>query len=100
MLDSCGLRRRQVTLHKSLEDHQDHLGLVILASCRTKSLPHYEAVRKCVLPCSPEEAAAVFATPQWVTRLSSCVTHEEVMDMFRMFHELCWSERSAQTKKN
>ena len=31
--------------------------------------------------------------PQWVLRLSSCTTHEDVMTVFRLVHDFCWSEK-------
>ena len=64
--------------------HPLHLGIVILAARRQKDFPNFDAVMTCVLPCEIEEAAAFFSLEQWVTRMSYCNTHEEIMDIFRL----------------
>ena len=53
----------------------------------------FSGQKNCILPCESDEAAAFFAIPQWVTRLTACETHDEVIDIFRLFHTYCWSER-------
>ena len=54
---------------------------------------------KCVLPCGPYEAAVIFTIPRWVTRLTYCRTHDQVMAVFGLFHSLCWSEREREREK-
>ena len=45
-----------------------------------------------VLPCGEKEAVAAFSSPPWAHRLIACTTHEEVIDVFRLYHKQCWSE--------
>ena len=58
--------------------HPLQLGMVIVAALRGKYFPNFDKVMSCILPCEVEEAVAFFALSQWVTRLTSCETHEEV----------------------
>ena len=38
-----------------------------------------------IVPCSIQEAAALFVSPQWVSRIIACTTHDVVMTVFRLF---------------
>ena len=64
-----------------------------MAAGKGKDFPHFDKVMSCILPCEVEEAAAFFTLTQWITRRTFCETHEDVIEIFRLFGMYCWSER-------
>ena len=46
-----------------------------------------------LLPCSPQEAAAFFVSPQWVYRIAGSTNHDDIIEAFRLFHSVCWSDK-------
>ena len=71
-----------------------YLGRIAIAANRTKAFPRFEDVRNTILPCGEREAVALFSSPPWIHRVTSCTTHEEVIEVFRLYHQQCWSEES------
>ena len=71
-----------------------YLGRIAIAANRVKAFPRFEDVQNTILPCGEKEAVALFSSPPWIHRVTSCTTNEEVVDVFRLYHEQCWSEES------
>ena len=71
-----------------------YLARIAIAANRVKAFPRFEDVQNTILPCGEKEAVALFSSPPWIHRVTSCTTNEEVMDVFRLHHEQCWSEES------
>ena len=70
------------------------LGKIAMAANRIKAFPQFEDVQNTILPCGEKEAVALFSSPPWIRRVTLCTTHEEVIDVFRLYHQQCWSEES------
>ena len=73
--------------------HPVYLGNVAIAAQKGNTFTDFNSVMNVILPCSVQEAAALFVSPQWVSRIIACATHEDVMTVLRLFHSFCWSER-------
>ena len=73
--------------------HPVLLGNTAIAAHRANTFKHFAAVMSVILPCSVQEAAALLVSPQWVARIVVCKTHEEVIGVYRLFHQFSWSER-------
>ena len=74
-----------------------YFGRIAIAANRGTACPRFNELMNVVLPCSEREAVAVFSSPPWVHRLMACTTHGEVIDVFRLYHEQCWSEEQDGT---
>ena len=73
--------------------HPLFLGMVAIAAQRANTFTDFSSVMNVVVPCSPQEAAALFTSSQWVARIMTCTSRDDVMTVFRFFHVFCWSER-------
>ena len=73
------------------------LGRIAIAANKGNTFPRFNALMNVVLPCSEREAVALFSSPPWVHRLTSCTTHEDVVNVCRMYHEMCWSDEDDST---
>ena len=71
-----------------------YLGRIAIAANRIKAFPRFEDVQNTILPCGEKEAVALFSSPPWIHRVTSCTTNAEVIEVFRLYHEQCWSEES------
>ena len=71
-----------------------YLGRIATAANRIKAFPRFEDVQNTILPCGEKEAVALFSSPPWIHRVTSCTTNAEVIEVFRLYHEQCWSEES------
>ena len=69
-----------------------YFGRIPIAANRGNACPRFNELMNVILPCSEREAVAIFSSPPWVHRIMSCTTHGEVIDVFRLYHEKCWSE--------
>ena len=69
-----------------------YFGRIAIAANRGTACPRFNELMNVILPCSEKEAVAVFSSPPWAHRLIACTTHEEVINVFRLYHEQCWSE--------
>ena len=76
--------------------HPVYLGNIAIAAYKGNTFTDFNSVMNVIVPCSAPEAAALFVSPQWVSRIVVCTTHEEVVDVFRLFHTYSWSERERQ----
>ena len=74
-----------------------YLGRIAFAANKGNTIPRFNEIMNVILPCSEKEAAAFFSSPPWVHRLTSCTTHGEVIDVFRLYHEMCWTEEDDST---
>ena len=50
-----------------------------------------------ILPCGHREAVALFSSPPWIQRVTACTTPEEIMEVFALYHQQCWSEEHKGT---
>ena len=57
------------------------LGRIAIAANKGNTFPRFNELMNVVLPCSEREAVALFSSPSWVHRLTSCTTHEEVVNV-------------------
>ena len=73
------------------------LGRIAIAANKGNTFPRFNELMNVVLPCSEREAVALFSSPSWVHRLTSCTTHEEVVNVCRLYHEMCWSDEDDST---
>ena len=71
-----------------------YLGRIAIAAHRVKAFAQFENVRNTILPCGEKEAVALFSSPPWVHRVTSCTTNAEVIEVFRLYHQQCWSDES------
>ena len=60
--------------------HPVYLGNVAIAAHKGNTFTDFTSVMNVILPCSVQEAAALFVSPQWVSRLVVCITHEAVIN--------------------
>ena len=74
-----------------------YLGRVAVAAHRVKAFLNFKDVENTVLPCGQREAAALFSSPPWIQRITACTTSDEVMDVFALYHQQCWSEEHKST---
>ena len=74
-----------------------YLGRVAVAAHRVKAFLNFKDVENSVLPCGHREAAALFSSPPWIQRVTACDTSDEIMDVFALYHQQCWSEEHKGT---
>ena len=74
-----------------------YLGRVAVAAHRVKAFLNFKNVENTVLPCGHREAAALFSSPPWIQRVTACSTSDEIMDVFALCHQQCWSEEHKGT---
>ena len=73
--------------------HPAYLRNIAIAANRANTFVDFKKVMNVILPCSPQEAAAFFASPYWVYRIVDCDDHEDVIGIFRLYHSFCWSDK-------
>ena len=62
--------------------HPLYLGVLAMAAQKRQTFVDFRAVMNVIAPCSRQEGAALFASPQWASRITACTTHEDVMTVF------------------
>ena len=73
--------------------HPLYLGRIAVAAHKANTFPNFQDVQNTILPCGEKEAVALFSSPPWIQRVTACTTPEEVMEVFRLYHQQCWSEK-------
>ena len=70
-----------------------YLGRIALAAHKVKAFVNFQDLQNTIIPCDEREAVALFSSPPWIQRITACTTSEEVIEVFRLYHQQCWSEK-------
>ena len=73
-----------------------YLERIALAAHRVKAFVNFQDIQNTILPCDEKEAVALFSSPPWIQRITACTTSEEMMEVFRLYHQQCWSEEDKE----
>ena len=74
-----------------------YLGRIAIAAHRAKAFVNFQDLKNTILPCSEREAVALFSSPPWIQRITACNTSSEVIEVFALYHQQCWSEEHKNT---
>ena len=74
-----------------------YLGRIAIAAHKAKAFVKFQDLQNTILPCEEREAVALFSSPPWIQRVTACSTSEEVIEVFRLYHQQCWSEEHKST---
>ena len=67
--------------------HPLYLERIALAAHKVKAFVHFQDIQNTILPCDEKEAVALFSSPPWIQRITACTTSEEIIDVFRLYHQ-------------
>ena len=74
-----------------------YLGRIAVAAHKARAFVNFQDLKNTILPCSEREAVALFSSPPWIQRITACNTSNEVMEVFALYHQQCWSEEHKNT---
>ena len=74
-----------------------YLGRIAIAAHKVKAFVQFQSLQNTILPCDEREAVALFSSPPWIQRITACNTSEEVIEVFRLYHQQCWSDEHKKT---
>ena len=74
-----------------------YLGRIALAAHKARTFVQFQDVENTILPCDEREAVALFSSPPWIQRVTACTTSDEIIEVFRLYHQQCWSEEHKNT---
>ena len=74
-----------------------YLGRIALAAHKAKAFVKFQELQNTILPCNEREAVALFSSPPWIQRVTACTTSEEVIEVFCLYHQQCWSDEHKST---
>ena len=89
---SEGARSRGPSRKKPL-----YLGRIARAANKANAFANFQDLQNTILPCHEKEAIALFSSPPWIQRVTACATSDEVVKVFRLYHEQCWSHEHNRT---
>ena len=74
-----------------------YLERIAIAAHKAKAFVQFQELKNIVLPCSEREAVALFSSPPWIQRITACTASNDVMEVFALYHQQCWSEEHRNT---